>query len=397
MKLNRRKIRISALGFTNIILFVFLAGAVLTPFAGTCSGSGDSSFVEAKTENPLENSEAVKGAQVLQNALRSIYREVNPAVVRIETEQVVKMQQHPFFQDPFFRRFFGQPGRGGQREQRRSGLGSGFVISKDGYVVTNHHVIRNVDKITVKLGNGKEYNGKVVGSDPNSDIALLKLEDADNLKVVHIGDSDAIEVGDLSIAIGNPFGLSSTFTLGVISSKGQDVSASDGIPRIQTDAAINPGNSGGPLLNIRGEVVGINQMIYSKSGGSVGIGFAIPINYAMAVLDKLKAGKDIKTGYIGVSIQPDPSEELLKELNVEGKTGLVVREVIPGAPAWNAGIRPYDFIVEVEGKKADKFSVLKSTVVRKGVGETIKLKVLRDGKPKNFSVKIAEAEDQNRR
>jgi serine protease Do len=166
-------------------------------------------------------------------------------------------------------------------------------------------VVQKVDKITVKLTNGKEYTAKLIGSDPNSDIALIKIDGAKGLKTAHLGDSDKIEVGDLSLAIGNPFGLQSTLTTGIISSKGQDVNSADGVSRIQTDASINPGNSGGPLLNVRGEVIGINQMIYSQSGGSVGIGFAIPINHAKHVIEKLKAGKKIRQGYIGVSVDPE--------------------------------------------------------------------------------------------
>ncbi|RME88837.1 MAG: PDZ domain-containing protein [Candidatus Hydrogenedentota bacterium] len=377
---------ISGFTFTNIIILVFLMGAVLSPFAGTC-GRGPE-FVDAKTDNPLAKSKNVQGAMVVQQALREIYKEVNPAVVRIETEQEIRITANPFFNDPLFRRFFGIPE---QREykQKRQGLGSGFIISRDGYIVTNNHVVNNVDKIKVKLTNGKTYSAKLVGSDQTSDLALLKI-DAKNLKVVHIGDSDSVQVGDFAIAIGNPYGLSSTFTVGVISSLGREEISPDGFSRIQTDAAINPGNSGGPLLNIKGEVIGINQMIYTQSGGSVGIGFAIPINHAMDVLEKLKKGEKIKPGYIGVQIIPNPTEDQLKELNLQGKTGLLVASVELGSPAWKAGIRPYDFIIEVDGKKATKFSVLKSAVLRKGVGGKLRIKAIRDGRVKTFTVTVGE-------
>lgn len=345
-------------------------------------------------KNPLKNSPAIKNALTLQQALREIHREVNPAVVRIETEENIR---NPFFNDPLFRHFFGAP-RSSQ-SQKRQGLGSGFIISNDGYIVTNHHVVARqrtnkkayVDKIKIKLVNGKEYDAKVIGSDVASDIAVLKINPKEKLRTVHLGDSDKVEVGDFAIAIGNPFGLSSTFTMGIISSKGQDVQSRDGISRIQTDAPINPGNSGGPLLNIQGEVVGINQMIFSRSGGSVGIGFAIPINYAMTVIEQLKAGKEIKHGYIGVHIVPSPTEEQLRELKIKGKVGLLIGNVKIGSPAWKAGIRPYDFITHVDGKSAKKFSVLKKAVVRKGVGRKLKIKAMRSGKKRTFSLTIGES------
>ncbi|MCS6984436.1 MAG: trypsin-like peptidase domain-containing protein [Leptospiraceae bacterium] len=392
--MNQRKkyLRFTRSGFVNILLLFFFLGVALSPFAGTCAGDR-SAGVFAENENPLGKSKAIEGAMVLQQALREIYREVNPAVVRIETEQIVQMPLHPFFNDPVFRRFFGIP-EGGAK-QKRTGLGSGFVISKDGYIVTNHHVVGGVDKITVKFVNGREATARLVGSDKASDIALLKVDKYKDLKTVYFGDSDKIEVGDIAIAIGNPFGLSSTFTMGVISSKGQDVNSADGIPRIQTDAPINPGNSGGPLLNLRGEVIGINQMIYSQTGGSIGIGFAIPINHALQVIEKLKTGKQVKPGYVGISILPEPSEEILQALGIPAnRKGLLVREVIVPSPAYKAGIRANDYIVEIDGKQADSFSVLKSTVMAKGPGKEVKIKVFREGEYKTFTVIIGEAPEE---
>lgn len=376
---------ISPLGVTNLVLFVFLLGAVFSPFAGGCTERNQ--LVYAQEENPLLNSRSVAEAVTLQEALREIYQEVNPSVVRIETEQTVKM--NPMFNDPFFRRFFGAP-NGGQ-PRKRQGLGSGFIINKEGYIVTNDHVVRGVDKITVKLQNKESYEAKLIGSDQVSDIALLKIE-AKNLHPVYMGDSDDIRVGDFGIAIGNPFGLQSTFTLGVISSTGQDIETADGVARIQTDAAINPGNSGGPLLNIKGEVIGINQMIYTQSGGSVGIGFAIPINYAKVVIENIKSGKTIKPGYIGVAISPSLSAKQRKKLGLNKKVvGLLVSHVEVGSPAWESGLRPYDFITHIDGKVAEKFSILKSTVMRKGAGGKIKLKIIREKKKIPLELEIGEA------
>ncbi len=388
-KINQRRFRLSTLGVANFTLFVFLMGVAFSPFAGTCTGGG--SVAEAGTDNPLLKSDAVQHVLKFQEAIREIYKEVNPAVIRIETEQTVEIN-HPFFNDPMFRRFFQVPE--GQQKQKRAGLGSGFIISSDGFAVTNHHVVQKVDKITVKLTNGKEYTAKLIGSDPNSDIALIKIDGAKGLKTAHLGDSDKIEVGDISLAIGNPFGLQSTLTTGIISSKGQDVNSADGVSRIQTDASINPGNSGGPLLNVRGEVIGINQMIYSQSGGSVGIGFAIPINHAKHVIEKLKAGKKIRQGYIGVSVDPEQTDEKLNLLGVKGKTGLIVAQVVIGSPAFKAGIVANDFITHIDGKPAEKFSVLKSAVLQKGVGANIEVKLIRQGNEVTVSVKVAEAPQQ---
>ena len=348
----------------------------------------------AKPKNPLLNSKAVKEAISVQRAMRQIYREVNPAVVRIETESVVDFSE---FRHPYFRFFFDAPRR--DQKHKQQGLGSGFILSSDGYIVTNHHVIakrrsnKYVDEIKVKLINGKSYEAKVIGSDSVSDIALLKIRSSGELKEVYIGNSENVEVGDFAIAIGNPFGLSSTFTMGVISSKGQEVESQDGVPRIQTDAPINQGNSGGPLINIRGEVIGINQMIFTKnaSGGSIGIGFAIPINYAMSVVRNLKKGKKVKHGFIGVQIVPNPTEDQLSELDLEDRSGLLVANVTLGSPAWKAGVRPYDFITHIDGKRAKKFSQLKGAVVQKGVGSNLQLTVLRGGSTKKFTIKIGEA------
>jgi len=374
--------------FTNFILLSFIIGILFSPFAGSCKGAKDVVFAEE--ENPLLKSKAIGNAVDIQQALREIYKQASPSVVRIETEQIVKMQAHPFFNDPQFRHFFGTPQ---ERESKRQGLGSGFIISKDGYIVTNNHVVANVDKITVKVHGGKSYTARLIGSDQISDLALVKIDGEKNLTPVFLGDSDSIRVGDFGIAIGNPFGLESTFTFGVISSTGQDINAADGVSRIQTDAAINPGNSGGPLLNIKGEVIGINQMIYSQSGGSVGIGFAIPINHVKVVVEKLKQGKKIKPGYIGVSIVDpgDPNiDATLSAFGLKDKKGLLIRDIALNSPAMKAGLRQYDFITQVDNVAAESFSVLKNAVLRKGVGEVIEVKFLRSGKPESVKIKIEE-------
>ncbi len=355
------------------------------------------SQIFAVSENPLKNSRSIKDAIAVQNAMRQIYDEVNSAVVRIETESRVEAAP---LNNPLFRFFFNVPRGQNPQKRKQQGLGSGFVLNaQKGYIVTNHHVVsqrgsrKYVDKVKVKLVNGQSHDAKVIGSDPSSDIALLQIKSKQRLKQVYIGNSQSVEVGDFAIAIGNPFGLSSTFTMGVISSKGQDVESQDGVPRIQTDAPINPGNSGGPLLNIKGEVIGINQMIYTQGmgGGSIGIGFAIPMNYAMSVIEKLKFGKKIQHGFIGVQIIPSPTPDQLEELNINDQRGLLVANVTLGSPAWKAGVRPYDFITHIDSRVANKFSDLKSVVIRKGVGAKILVWVIRNGNKKKFKITIGEA------
>ena len=376
--------------------FSFLSGVSFTIIIVALFFLLSNIFAEQKT-NPLLNSDAVKQAMVFQEAMRLIHKEVNPAVVRIEIEDTAPVVS-PFSNDPMFRFFFGQPQEQQQQKEKKStSVGSGFVLTSDGYIVTNHHVITRpntkqyVDKTFVKLNNGKSFPAKIIGSDSSSDIALLKIEQT-NLKAVYIGNSDEVEVGDFAIAIGNPFGLSSTFTKGVISSKGQSIDTDDNIPRIQTDAPINPGNSGGPLLNIKGEVIGINQMIYTRTGGSLGIGFAIPMNYAISIIQKLKSGTAIKHGFIGVNILPEISKEQAKELEIEDKEGLLVANVAIGSPAWKAGIRPYDFIIKLENKPVSKFSDLKGMVISKGVGNKMKIAYLRNGKEYTTEIVIGDVE-----
>ena len=296
--------------------FVFLS---LNNFS--CSQNEVPLLGETK-DSPLKNKSNTSKALEIQDTFREIYELYKERVVFISTEQTVKVQQHPFFNDPFFREFFGAPGQNqGQRTQKRTGLGTGFIISSDGYICTNHHVIQGVDKVTVKIEN-KIYDAAVIGSDEATDIALIKIKSTTALKPSFLGNSDDVRVGDWAIAIGNPFGFDKSFTVGVVSATGrQDVDLSGAsMSLIQTDASINPGNSGGPLININGEVIGINRMIYSQSGGNIGIGFAIPINMAKSVLEQLKLHKKVKRGYIGVQIVP-LTEEYAKELGLENKNG----------------------------------------------------------------------------
>lgn len=325
---------------------------------------------------------------------------VSPAVVNIRAEKVIKGGgaafrhfQNPFGKDDpfrdFFERFFGDMPR---REFKQRSLGSGFCIDKAGYIVTNYHVIENADKIKVKLKNGKEYDAEIVGRDAKTDIALIKVKSWRNLKAVKLGDSDALKVGEWVVAIGSPFGLEHTVTAGIVSAKGRVIGSGPYDDFIQTDASINPGNSGGPLINMKGEVVGINTAIFSRSGGNVGIGFAIPINLARGIIDQLKASGTVTRGWLGVSIQ-DLTPELAEYYGVKDDKGALVGEVFKGDPADKAGIKPKDVIIEVDGNKVEDSRQLSQKIAGVPVGGEITVKVVRDGKKKTFRVKIVKRTD----
>ncbi|MFQ3573314.1 MAG: Do family serine endopeptidase, partial [Thermodesulfovibrionales bacterium] len=272
-------------------------------------------------------------------ALAEVASAVKPSVVNISSTKTIRTPgfQNPFFNDPFFRRFFGEEFRFFERprEFRQSGLGSGVIVDKDGYILTNYHVIKGADEITVKLSDKREFKGKIIGSDPKTDIAVIKIQ-AERLPAIKWGDSDKLKVGEMVLAIGNPFGLNQTVTSGIISATGRaNVGIADYEDFIQTDAAINPGNSGGALVNIKGELVGINTAIFSTSGGYMGIGFAIPSNMVKVVMDNLiKKGKVIR-GWLGVSIQ-QITPELAKQFGLKDDKGVLVGDVIEDSPAEKA-------------------------------------------------------------
>ena len=367
-----------------IPLAVLTAVLVLNQFS--CFKSGDSSLFGDIGQSPLRKDAESGRAVEIQDTFRKIFSLYKDRVVFITTEQTVRIQPNPFFDDPFLREFFGK-GRGQQFEKRR-GLGTGFVLSEDGYVCTNHHVVAGVDSVTVGI-NDKTYRATVVGSDERTDIALLKIHSFQKLKPVYIGDSDRVSVGDWEIAIGNPFGLDRTFTVGVVSAPGRrDVDFMGG-SHIQTDASINPGNSGGPLISIYGEVIGINRMIYSQTGGYMGIGFAIPINTARSILEQLKAHKKIKRGYIGVSIA-QITEEYARELGLENSEGAFVGGVIHGSPAERGGLMVGDFIVKINDKRIESYKDLLKIVGETPVGQTLKLTVWRQRKTVNLHVRVDE-------
>jgi serine protease Do len=311
---------------------------------------------------------------------------IKESVVNISTITVIK-QTNPFYSDPFFDddflyKFFGIP----QGTFKTKSLGTGVIISPDGYILTNNHVVESADEITVKLYNQKEYKAKVIGKDKETDIAIIKIN-SNGLKPAKIGDSDKIEVGDWVIAVGSPFGLEQTVTQGIISAKGRIIGAGPYDDFLQTDAAINPGNSGGPLINLDGEVIGINTAITSRSGGYEGIGFSIPINMAKKIYeDIIQKGKVVR-GWLGVAIQ-DLTPELAKYFKVD--EGVLVSEVFANGPAQKAGLKRGDVIVEFDGKKIKKYRELQSIVAATPVNKTVDMKVVRKNKKMNLKIKVGE-------
>ena len=322
----------------------------------------------------------------------------SPAVVNIRTIKTIKgggrvfrqFKKGPFGEnDPFndfFDRFFGDER---PHDFKQRSLGSGFIINKDGYIVTNNHVVENADKIEVILKDEKEFDAEIVGRDANTDLALIKIKPDRDLPVLLFGDSDALKVGQWVVAIGSPFGLEHTVTAGIVSAKGRVIGSGPYDDFIQTDASINPGNSGGPLINMQGKVVGINTAIIA--GGS-GIGFAIPINLAKNIVDQLKSSGEVIRGWLGVGIQ-DISKQVAEYYGIKSEKGVLVTEVFPDDPADKAGIEPQDIILSINGIEVGTSREITSMIADLGVGETVKIKALRNGKTRTFSVKIAKREE----
>ena len=326
-------------------------------------------------------------------AMSEVVSVVKPSVVNISSVKTVKAaeRQAPFFNEPFFKRFFGDEFRNYEkpREHKRSGLGSGVIVDKNGYILTNNHVIRGADEIKVTLADKREFKGSVIGTDQKTDLAVIKV-DSDNLPVLQLGDSDNLKIGETVFAIGNPFGLTQTVTSGIVSATGRaNVGIADYEDFIQTDAAINPGNSGGALVNIRGELIGINTAIFSTSGGYQGIGFAIPSAMAKDVMESLINKGKVVRGWLGVSIQP-LTNDLVKQFNLNDDSGALVGDVVEDSPAEKAEIQRGDVITEFDGREVKDVTHLRNIVADSEPGKEVTLKLIRDGKIKTVTVKIAE-------
>ena len=335
--------------------------------------------------------EAIDILSKTNQAMSEVAEAVKPSVVNVSStkEAVTSELSSPFSNDPFFKRFFGNEFHKKHLGHKWSGLGSGVIVDEKGYILTNNHVIQGADEIKVKLADKREFTGKVIGTDQKTDIAVIKV-DAHDLPAIHFGDSDALKVGETVLAVGNPFGLNQTVTSGIVSATGRaNVGISDYEDFIQTDAAINPGNSGGALVNIRGQLIGINTAIMSTTGGYQGIGFAIPSNMVKAVMDSLiKKGKVVR-GWLGVSIQT-LTPDLAKQFNLKTDEGILVGDVMEDGPAEKAGIERGDVILEFGGKEVKDITTLRNMVADTIPDKEVAIKLIRDGKPKTLTVKIAE-------
>ncbi len=356
---------------------------------------------------------AIEELKKQSEAFATIAAKVKPAVVFIKVEKKIQGPRSPrgipddpldFFNDEFFERFFrhrmpprqrpqNRPKRPQPRERRQQGQGSGFIIAKDGHILTNHHVVGEADTISVKLADGREFDAGLVGSDPQTDVALIRIE-AENLPVLPLGDSAGLKVGEWVMAIGNPFGLAHTVTVGVVSAKGRSaMGIVDYEDFIQTDAAINPGNSGGPLVNLNGEAIGINTAIFSRSGGYMGIGFAIPMNMAKPIYRQLLAKGGITRGYLGIGIQ-DLDGDLAESFGLETANGVLVREVQAGSSAAEAGFQVGDVIVGFRGKPVKQAGNFRNAVALTEPGKAVAVEVIRQGERKTLSVTLGQRDQE---
>jgi serine protease Do len=386
--MNVRTMHLPRFAVITAFVIVFLVGALLGLF--THIWTGHSMLGEqvvpvfvARAQGPAHDANSTGFANVLKPAL--------PAVVSIASSRVVKVPQQPFFNDPFFQQFFGGQFPRAPQEQRERGLGSGVIISPDGYILTNNHVIDKATDIKVMLPDKRQFPGKVVGADPKTDIAVVKI-DAKGLPTISFADSSKIQVGDYAFAIGNPFGIGETATMGIISATGRNgLDIEDYEDFIQTDAAINPGNSGGALLNSRGELIGINTAILSGgSGGNQGVGFAIPINMAKYVMDQiLKHGKVVR-GYIGVGIQ-EVTPDLARSFKVPSEKGALVASVDSNSPGAKAGLERGDVITKLNGQPIAGPNDLRLKVGTMTPGTTVHLEIIRNGEPRDLALVLGEA------
>jgi serine protease Do len=323
-------------------------------------------------------------------AMAEIAEAVKPAIVNISTTRIIKVQErvYPFFNDPFFKRFFGDQFKT-PKERKTASLGSGVIVDSKGYILTANHVVQGAEEINVTLSDKREFKGTIIGTDAKTDIAVIKI-DSDHLPTIKWGDSDKLRVGETVLAIGSPYGLSQTVTMGIVSAVGRaNVGIAEYEDFIQTDAAINPGNSGGAMVNVKGELVGINTAIFSTSGGYQGIGFAVPSNMANVVMESLiKNGKVIR-GWLGVSVQ-GITPELSKQFNLKEEKGALVGDVIEGSPAEKAGIQRGDVIIEYDGKKTDEPYQLRNMVANTAPGKDIDLKIIKESRIETRKVTIGE-------
>jgi serine protease Do len=380
----------SLLGFFSVLAVGLLLVAV---FHLTSWGKDTGPAIKVDTTT-------IERSPQLGTSFAPVVKKAAPSVVNIYSTHTVRMRLwNPFFNDPMFRQLFGDrfgPGDNREITRREQSLGSGVIVSSDGYILTANHVVDGADEIKVAVGDSdsKKFTAQVVGTDPPTDVAVLKIDTKD-LPAITLGDSDQLEIGDVVLAIGNPFGLSRTVTMGIVSALGRSGLA--GFSRyqnfIQTDAAINPGNSGGALVDAEGRLVGINTAIVSSSGGSQGVGFAVPINLARHVMERLISSGKVTRGYLGVFPQ-DVTPDLTAEFNLPDQSGALVGDVVTNTPAQKAGIKSGDVITEIDGKKVADANSLRLMVSDLTPGTKVTVKLLRDGREKTVTLALAELSEQ---
>jgi Do/DeqQ family serine protease len=321
-------------------------------------------------------------------SLAPMLEQVTPAVVNISAVNRIRVDQHPLLSDPFFRRFFDLPKS--QPQRRDQSLGSGVIVDAErGYVLTNHHVIEQAEEIRVRLHDGRELTAELLGDDPDTDVAVLKIP-PQNLSAVTIADSEALRVGDFVVAIGNPFGLNQTVTSGIVSALGRSGLGIEGYENfIQTDASINPGNSGGPLVNLRGELIGINTAILAPGGGNVGIGFAIPSNMARGIMEQILEYGEVRRGVFGIAVQ-DLTPDLAVALKLEQQPGAVISQIRAGSPADESGLEVGDVVIALGEKPVINAQDLRTRLALKRIGDRFKLEVVRNGKQKTLGARLAD-------
>ena len=374
-----------------VLIALLLAGAV-AGFGYGMTATGKTGEVQAASTVAVS-----AGSPMVPGNFSDLAEKVRSGVVNIQVSKKVKnvglerfSRGNPFGDRNPFGDFFG-PFEGNQPDRKQQGVGSGFIMSKEGYILTNNHVVEDADQIKVKLAGGKEFDGKIVGRDPKTDLALVKIAGDSDLQPLKLGNSDDLKVGNWVVAVGSPFGLEQTVTAGIVSAKGRVIGSGPYDNFIQTDASINPGNSGGPLINLQGEVVGINTAIIASGQG---IGFAIPINMAKEVAPQLQKRGHVTRGLLGVNIQ-DVTPELAKSLGLKESKGALVSQVVPGGPADKAGFEQGDVIVNFDGKPVGDSKDLPRIVASTTVGKTVTVKLLRDGKEVERQAKVGEMEEEN--
>ncbi len=369
-------------GVANFMKVVLIVGIVVSinVAAWTCAFAGDRKI----------STQSIDILTKINEATAEIVGAVRPAVVNISTTRTVKVQDNmgPFMEDPFFRRFFGDRFRM-PKERKTASLGSGVIVDPKGYILTANHVIQGAEEIKVTLSDKREFKGKIIGNDAMTDVGVIKI-DANDLPAIKWGDSNKLRVGETVLAIGSPYGLSQTVTMGIVSAVGRaNVGIADYEDFIQTDAAINPGNSGGALVNVKGELVGINTAIFSTSGGYQGIGFAVPTSMAKSVMDSLISTGKVTRGWLGVTIQT-LTPELAKQFDLNSEKGVLVGDVVEAGPAEKAGLQRGDVIIEFEGKKIEEPNQLRNMVANTEPGKEVKLKIIRENKVETKTVTISE-------